>query len=116
MTGTPIDLPKMRRILAKLDRLAEQHPELVSDQPTDPKAWEQILEHDDMARTNQIGVRVDDALLQALDAYAAKLSADNPGMNMTRADAIRVLLTRGLQDFQANQQQPPKRATKKRGK
>jgi predicted transcriptional regulator len=41
-----------------------------------------------------VGLRVDDALLARLDALAAQLS--RPGAEVTRSDALRLLIGKGL--------------------
>lgn len=47
-------------------------------------------------KTTQIGVRLEDALVAKIDAYAARVVADLPGVRFGRSDAIRVLVTKGL--------------------
>lgn len=54
--------------------------------------------------TQQVAFRLPAPLVARLDAHAAKMSAEQPGMTFTRADAVRTLLTRAL-DAEA----PPKR-------
>ena len=44
----------------------------------------------------QIAVRLPSGLLSRLDAYKDRVKADLPGMEFTRADAVRVLLERAL--------------------
>lgn len=46
--------------------------------------------------TKQVGFRFPVDLVERIDAYADKLSRDLPGLKFTRADAVRVLLERGL--------------------
>ena len=43
-----------------------------------------------------LAVRLPDDLVGQIDAYVAKLQDDLPGLNITRADAIRQLLAAGL--------------------
>jgi len=40
--------------------------------------------------------RLDEALVERLDAYASKMSEKQPGMTFTRADAVRILLEKSL--------------------
>jgi metal-responsive CopG/Arc/MetJ family transcriptional regulator len=47
-------------------------------------------------KTVQIGVRLEQDLLAEIDAYAARVVADLPGVRFARSDAIRVLVTKGL--------------------
>lgn len=46
----------------------------------------------------QIAIRLTGSLLARLDVYKDRVKADLPGMEFTRADAIRVLLERALAD------------------
>lgn len=48
--------------------------------------------------TKQVAFRLEEELLARLDRYAERLAAENPGMRFTRADALRVLLTRALDE------------------
>ena len=43
-----------------------------------------------------LAVRLPDDLVEQIDAYVGNLQEDLPGLNITRADAIRQLLTAGL--------------------
>ena len=59
--------------------------------------WETMGDND-MAnpKTTQIGVRLEDDLVARIDAYAARVAAELPGVRFGRSDAIRVLVTKGL--------------------
>jgi metal-responsive CopG/Arc/MetJ family transcriptional regulator len=46
--------------------------------------------------TKQIGVRLPAALLAELDRYIAERNANEPGLDLTRSDAVRVILARTL--------------------
>ena len=43
-----------------------------------------------------LAIRLPDDLVEQLDKYVERLQEDLPGLNITRADAIRQLLTVGL--------------------
>ena len=45
----------------------------------------------------QVYVRLDDATLARIDRFLEQLSAQQPGLNPNRSDAIRVLVHRGLE-------------------
>jgi predicted DNA-binding protein len=49
----------------------------------------------------QLAFRVPADLVQRLDAHAERLSRDNPGLEFTRTDAVRTLLTRALDEIEA---------------
>ena len=45
----------------------------------------------------QVAFRLPNELVDRIDSYAANLSGRTPGMNITRADVVRMFLVRGLQ-------------------
>jgi hypothetical protein len=49
-----------------------------------------------MTENEQVAFRLPKALIKRVDAYAARLEAAQPGMKVTRTDAVRVLLVRAL--------------------
>jgi hypothetical protein len=52
------------------------------------------------AHQNQIILKVDDGLMERIKRFTEWLSAQQPsGLKVSRADAIRVLLHRGLGEF-----------------
>jgi len=50
------------------------------------------------AELTRLAIRLEKSLLARVDGYAAAVSAQVPGMTVTRSDAIRALLLRGLPD------------------
>jgi hypothetical protein len=52
-------------------------------------------------KTVQVAFRFPEALVERLDAHAKRLEAEQPGLTFTRADVVRVLLTRGLDEAEA---------------
>lgn len=53
----------------------------------------------------QINFRASKDQIDRIDAHLAKLQAQMPGVQMTRSDAIRDLVERGLKESEAAQQQ-----------
>ena len=49
-----------------------------------------------VASMDTLAVRLPNALISKIDAYVNQLQDDFPSLNITRADAIRQLLTSGL--------------------
>lgn len=47
-------------------------------------------------RTIQVAFRLPSELIETLDAYVSDLRKRTPGLSVTRADAVRILLARGL--------------------
>jgi hypothetical protein len=59
----------------------------------------------DMAKPPPMAVtpiRLPVALIKRLDRHAARLRAEQPGVNITRSDAIRLLLSRALDREEAH--------------
>lgn len=46
----------------------------------------------------QCAFRLEESLVERLDAYAKEMGQKQPGLVFTRADAVRVLLTKSLAD------------------
>lgn len=47
--------------------------------------------------TRQVSLRLPDSLVVRLDALATSMSRAEPGLVLTRADIVRMLLVRGLE-------------------
>ncbi|MDD5308656.1 MAG: hypothetical protein PHU25_15165 [Deltaproteobacteria bacterium] len=97
-----VDLDAVRTARCNLKRIAEEHPELLG--PASVNGWIEILtevEEADMGKTVQVGVRFPPKVVAAIDRFAAeetvKLRQTLPGMELSRADAIRVLTMAALQ-------------------
>lgn len=54
------------------------------------------------------------ALLNRIDAYAARLQAASPGLNVSRSDALRMLLTQALDRLDAAEAGAPPKAKRTR--
>ncbi len=81
----------------RLDRIKNEHPELVG--PADAEQWTATLAEDEaMAETQQVAFRLPADLVKRLDRHAKRLEEAAPGMTFTRADVVRVLLTKGLDE------------------
>jgi len=97
-----VDLPEVRKALRRLDEIAAEHPALLEEGPTDRQAWiETLQEIEKMPRragepTKQVAFRLPVSLIARVDVYVEILSQENPGVALTRADAVRLLLNRGL--------------------
>lgn len=48
-------------------------------------------------QTQQVAFRFTGDLVERLDAFAKQIEAERPGTNITRAEAVRVLLLRALE-------------------
>jgi hypothetical protein len=101
---------------AGLVKLAREHPELAAGpQVEGARAWLDSVgrnEDEDDRMTDetkdaQLVVRLPQALMERLDAYAEALRAQMPGAKWVRADVARMLLTKGL-DAVAPVTAPPK--------
>jgi hypothetical protein len=111
----PVDEVAVAASLRRLDALVAKHPELVG--PTGPdnvNDWIETLETDEegsqMAKepTTQVAFRLPDSLLARLDRHVERMTNEHPGLDFNRADAVRSLLTRALDEIEG--------ADKRRGK
>jgi hypothetical protein len=104
----PVDLPAVRRARANLDRLARDHPELTGPPSAANRAgWEYDLaqmENAVMANrrnpdgpTVSIAVRLPQAVIDDLDSLVKRLEIEAPYRRTSRADALRLALTVGLE-------------------
>ena len=48
----------------------------------------------------QVAFRLDEKLIKRVDAYAKRMGDVAPGVDFTRADAVRFLLTHALNDLE----------------
>ena len=62
-----------------------------------------------------ISIRLPLDLIKRLDDYAAQLKSSTPGINVTRTDAARAILTRGLSELSAAKKRKTRTSAKKRG-
>jgi phage terminase Nu1 subunit (DNA packaging protein) len=60
-------------------------------------------------KTTQVAFRLADTLLGRLDRYAKQLDREHPGLVHSRVDALRVLLTRALDEAEENETKKPRR-------
>ena len=54
-----------------------------------------------MTKTVQVGFRLPADLVKRIDAYAARIANENPGLEVTRALAVKALLTQALDVVEA---------------
>jgi Arc/MetJ-type ribon-helix-helix transcriptional regulator len=105
----PIDLPRVRHGLARLDALLAAHPELRAPAAQARlSAWLAQESRQVMTKHTgkQIFVRLSEDLVAELDRYVEVLAREQPGLNPSRSDAIRVLLHKGLATIQAPEATP----------
>jgi hypothetical protein len=50
-----------------------------------------------MVQKKQTGLRIPEELLARVDAFAVRLQKEQPGLSIGRADAMRVLIQKGLE-------------------
>lgn len=102
MTRKRIDWTAVRRARGRLEQLARAHPDLVGQRERDGiKHWEEILKKDAKAKRTQTAFRLPDELIDRLDRHVQRLRAASPGLEVTRADVVRMLLTKGLDDVES---------------
>jgi hypothetical protein len=106
-----VNLGAVRASRARLDAIVREHPELVATNGDGVDGWVTTLERDEaMAEdTDQVAFRLPKSLIKRLDDYAAPLEKEQAGMKVTRTDAVRVLLTRALDDVEPQKSRRPRR-------
>jgi hypothetical protein len=106
----PIDEIAVKASLQRLDALAAAHPELVG--PTGPdnlEVWAALLAADEKGQTDmasesttQVAFRFPDGLVARIDRHVERMKVATPGIDFSRADAVRSLLTRVLDEVEAD--------------
>jgi len=103
----PVDEVAVAASMRRLDELAKKHPELLGPRgPDNVSAWMETLEAleegSDMAKepTTQVAFRLPDNLIARLDRHVERMGKEHPGLDFTRADAVRSLLTRALDQIE----------------
>jgi hypothetical protein len=102
----PIDEVGLAAARRRLDAIIAKHPELVG--PTGPdnvSDWIETLksiEEETMAKepTTQVAFRLPDSLIARLDRHVERMTKEHPGLDFSRADAVRSLLTRALDQIE----------------
>ncbi len=111
MSRKRIDLAKVQAARKQLQDIARDHPELLGESsPENVKGWESILQEDEMAKTTLVAFRLDNELLKRIDAYAKRIEEQSPGIKLARADAVRAILLRGLEELENESGSGKKRA------
>ena len=99
----PVDEVALAAARRRLDATIAKYPELVG--PTGPdnvsdwiETLEALEEGTDMAKepTTQVAFRLPDSLIARLDRHVERMTKEHPGLDFSRADAVRSLLTRAL--------------------
>lgn len=93
-----VDLTAVAHAREALEAIARAHPDLTTEAAHARTArWLHSLEVAPMADDSvQLGVRIPRVLLAALDREVSRMNAAVPGVEFTRSDAVRAVLTRAL--------------------
>jgi hypothetical protein len=91
--GKVADLPRVRRSLAKLDRLAAEHPEAF--RLTAPEWRAALAEDKRMTASKVVAVRLPEALIARVEAHARRLQ-ELTGLAPSRSEVVKLLVERGL--------------------
>jgi hypothetical protein len=111
--GNVVDLPRARRALAALDRLAEAHPEAFR---LNEQQWRAVLaEGESMTVSKVVPVRLSDAMIKRIDAHAARLR-ELTGLEPSRSDVVRLLVERGLSAVESASAELQKARSESKGK
>lgn len=106
-----IDLPRTRRALAELDRLAAEHPQAF--RLTEQEWVEALTKDESMAVSKVVPVRLSDSLIERIDAHSARLR-ELTGLEPSRSDVVRLLVERGLTSVEAATAELDKHKPRKR--
>jgi hypothetical protein len=110
MSRKRIDLEKVKAARMTLKEIASQHPDLLGEKgPENVKGWESILAENEMGKTTLVAFRLENDLLKRIDAYAKRLEEETPGIKLARADAVRAILLRGLEELEQSRDLGKKR-------
>jgi hypothetical protein len=111
MSRKSIDLGQVKAARKTLKEIASEHPGLLGERgPENVQGWESTLSENEMAKTTLVAFRLENELLKRIDAYAKQLESEKPGLKLARADAVRVLLLRGLEELENEGSSGKKRA------
>ena len=109
--GAVVDMPRVRRALAELDRLAEEHPEAFR---LEAQEWRAVLAEDErMTVSRVVALRLPDDVLARVDAHAKRLS-DLTGLVPSRAEVLKLLIERGLGSVEQAAGELAKKAPRKK--
>jgi len=108
---SPVDLPRIRRLLTELDAHLDGHPEirdrtadmLAGELPCPPLTGGTMTMTTDDDPTKLTAFRLPQSLIARLDRCAAKVAETTPWAKVTRADVARMALIRGLDAWEAEQ-------------
>jgi hypothetical protein len=111
VVGDVVDLPRVRRALAELDRLAQEQPEAFR---LTVEEWRAVLAEDErMAVTKVVALRLPDDVLERVDAHARRLR-ELTGLEPSRAEVLKLLIERGLHSVEAAATELDKHKPRKR--
>jgi hypothetical protein len=60
--------------------------------------------------TTQVAFRLADRLLERIDRHVQRMAKEHPGIEFTRVDAVRALLTKALDGEEANREPARKKS------
>ncbi len=110
-----IDWRRVRKARRELEAIAREHPELLAPpSEANRRGWETDLENI-MARpaafgdTQQVAFRLPVELIERLDQHVERMRRQAAGVNITRADAVRHLLSTALDQADAAETKKRKR-------
>lgn len=111
MKHTPTDEIAIAGASRRLGELADAHPELRGPSgQANVAGWIETLENEEQRMSpkatelgEQLAFRLPRSLIERLDKHADRLAHDNPGLEFTRTDVVKTLLTRALDDIESGE-------------
>lgn len=110
--GGDVDEIAMAAASARLDQLRARHPELIGAHGgQNINDWIKIIETNekgshvaktpsDRSENEQLAFRFPKDLIARIDRYVTRLESEHPGLEFSRSDAVRTLLTRALDEIE----------------
>ena len=92
-----VDLSAVEAIRAELRQIVKSNPEL---RPVPEEDLENIMARE--TNDAQIVVRLPQALVDRIDAYAERLQEDEPGPAWRRSDVVRKLIAKAIDDVETS--------------
>jgi len=96
-----VDLPRVRALLAELDAHLAAHPEIAERTAAFLAGELPAVAEESTLETLSVAVRLDPETLARLDRFVEALRDAQPGVRFKRPDAIRLLLHRGFEAWEA---------------
>jgi hypothetical protein len=110
-----IDWARVRKAREALEAIAREHPELLAPPSEENRrGWETDLERimgrpPAFGETTQVAFRLPVELIERLDQHVERMRRQAAGVNISRADAVRHLLSTALEQAEVAEAAPKRK-------